>query len=51
MSEKNEVAMDDFAKVNQRRWEKCVRDGEGCTIPWLDLDIVLLRQFATGEMA
>jgi len=50
MSEKNEVGIDDFARVNERHWENCVRDGAGCTIPWLDLDPDLLRQFATGEL-
>ena len=50
MCEKNEVGIDEFARVNQRHWEKCVKDGAGCTIPWLDLDPDLLRQFATGEL-
>jgi 2-polyprenyl-3-methyl-5-hydroxy-6-metoxy-1,4-benzoquinol methylase len=50
MNDENEVGLDHYAKVNQRRWEKCVRDGEGCTIPWLDLDLDMLRQFGAGDL-
>ena len=41
---------DQIAAVNKARWEEVVKEGAGCTIPWLDLDLDLLRQFATGEL-
>ena len=41
---------DEVAAINERHWEKCVKDGVGSTIPWLDLDPDMLRQFARGEL-
>ncbi len=41
---------DGIAAINKRHWEWSVEKGAGCTIPMLDLDPVLLRQYATGEM-
>ena len=41
---------DEIAAANQRLWEKMVKDGCGFTIPWLDLDVSLLRQYARGEL-
>lgn len=40
---------DKIAEINERHWEWAVKKGAGCTIPWLDLDPVLLRQIASGE--
>jgi len=45
MSEKDEAAI-----VNERHWERMVRDGCGYTIPWLDLDPDLIRRYARGEL-
>ena len=42
---------DKAAKANQQHWERMVKEGCGYTIPWLDLDIALLRQYAAGEVA
>lgn len=41
---------DEIGVVNERHWEKMVREGCGYTIPWLDLDVVLLRQYAQGQV-
>jgi len=41
---------DDVAAANQRLWEEEVKKGCGFTIPWLDLDVSLLRQYARGEL-
>jgi SAM-dependent methyltransferase len=41
---------DEVAIANQRLWEAEVKKGCGYTIPWLDLDISLLRQYADGEL-
>ena len=41
---------DEVAAVNERHWDWAVRKGAGCTIPWLDLDPVLLRRYAKGEL-
>jgi SAM-dependent methyltransferase len=40
---------DEIAAVNQRHWEWAARKEAGCTIPWLDLDIDLLRRCVRGE--
>jgi len=45
MSEKDEAAI-----VNERHWERMVREGCGYAIPWLDLDPDLIRQYARGEL-
>lgn len=41
---------DDAIDINERHWEKTVAEGAGCTIPWLDIDLDMLRQFARGEL-
>jgi len=41
---------DQIAAMNERHWEWAVKKGAGCTIPWLDLDPALLREYANGEM-
>ena len=40
---------DEIARANQRLWEEEVKKGCGYTIPWLDLDVDLLRHYAAGE--
>jgi SAM-dependent methyltransferase len=42
---------DDVAVANQRLWEEEAKKGCGYTIPWLDLDVDLLRRYASGELA
>jgi SAM-dependent methyltransferase len=41
---------DKVAMANQRLWEEEVKKGCGYTIPWLDLDVSLLRQYAAGKL-
>ncbi len=41
---------DRIAAINRRHWEWSVKKGAGCTVPWLDLDPVLLRQYASGKL-
>jgi len=41
---------DEIAAANQRLWEEEVKKGCGFTIPWLDLDVSLLRRYARGEL-
>ncbi len=41
---------DEVAVANQRLWEEEVKKGCGYTIPWLDLDVGLLRRYAGGEL-
>jgi SAM-dependent methyltransferase len=41
---------DEIAVANEQLWEKLVREECGYTIPWLALDPVLLRQYATGHL-
>jgi len=41
---------DEIAIGNERLWERMVKEGCGYTIPWLELDRVLLRQYATGQL-
>ena len=45
MSERDEVAT-----ANERVWEREVREGCGYTIPWLDLDREMIRQYAKGTL-
>ncbi|HIJ64553.1 MAG TPA: class I SAM-dependent methyltransferase [Candidatus Hydrogenedentes bacterium] len=40
---------DQVAIANQRVWEEEVKRGCGCCIPWLDLDVSSLRQYADGK--
>lgn len=41
---------DEVAITNQKLWEDEVKKGCGYTIPWLDIDIPTLQQFAQGEL-
>jgi len=41
---------DEIAAANQRLWEEEVRKGCGYTVPWLDLDVETLQQYARGEL-
>ncbi len=41
---------DEIADINERHWEKMVKEGCGFTRPWLDLDFALVRQYAEGEL-
>jgi len=41
---------DEVASANELHWEKMVREGCGFTIPWLNLDPDLIRQYARGEL-
>ena len=41
---------DKAAIANQRLWEEEVKKGCGYTIPWLELDVSLLRQYADGKV-
>jgi len=40
---------DKAAIANQRLWEEEVKKGCGYTIPWLKLDVSLLREYADGK--
>lgn len=44
------AARDEVAVANEQLWEREVAKGCGYTIPWLDLDPVLVRQYADGEL-
>jgi len=41
---------DEIATVNKRHWEKMVKEGCEYTIPWLDLDVALIRQYVRGQL-
>ncbi len=41
---------DEVAVANQKLWEDEVKKGCGYTIPWLDLDLSLLQQYAAGKV-
>jgi len=41
---------DEVAVANERLWEGEVKKGGSHTIPWLDLDLDQLRQFARGDL-
>jgi len=45
MDERNEVRA-----ANERHWNRMVEEGCGFTIPWLDLDPALVRQYARGQL-
>lgn len=45
MIEKDEVAI-----ANEKHWDRMVEEGCGFTIPWLDLDPDVIRQYAKGEL-
>ena len=44
------IKLDEIAAINKRHWEWSVKKGAGCTVPWLDLDPALLRQYASGRL-
>jgi SAM-dependent methyltransferase len=44
MKKKDEVAV-----ANEKHWDRMVKEGCGYTIPWLDLDIEMLRNYAKGK--
>ena len=41
---------DEVALANRKLWEEEVKQGCGYTIPWLDLDAGLLREYTSGEL-
>ena len=41
--------LDEIATVNKARWEEVVKEGAGCTIPYLDLDAEAFRAYREGE--
>lgn len=41
---------DEAVAINRRHREKMVEEGCGYTIPWLDLDVALIRQYAKGQL-
>jgi SAM-dependent methyltransferase len=41
---------DEIATINERHWQKMVKEGCGFTRPWLDLDPLLIRQYAKGRL-
>lgn len=41
---------DEVAAANARLWEREVEEGCGYTIPWLDLDLEMIRQYARGTV-
>ena len=40
---------DQIASVNKARWEEVVKEGAGCTRPYLDLDVEAFRAYREGE--
>jgi SAM-dependent methyltransferase len=44
------IAHDEVSIANQELWEEEVKKGCGYTVPWLDLDVSLLRQYADGKL-
>ena len=41
---------DEIAAINEKHWEKMVKEGCGFTVPWLDLDRDLIRRYVAGEL-
>lgn len=41
---------DEVAVANKKHWERMVKEGCGFTIPWLNLDSNILRQYAEGKL-
>lgn len=41
---------DEIAVANEQLWERMVKERCGYTVPWLNLDSVLLRQYAAGHL-
>ncbi len=44
------MKFDKVAIANQKLWQDEVEKGCGYTIPWLELDVALLRQYAEGKI-
>jgi SAM-dependent methyltransferase len=44
------ITHDEVSLANQKLWEEEVKKGCGYTVPWLDLDLSLLRQYAEGKL-
>ena len=42
-------AYDETARRNQEQWEQNARDGDSNTIPWLELDVEAIRDFAKSK--
>ncbi len=40
----------DITKVNKEWWEKMVAESNGFTLPWLDLDPTIVKQYAEGKL-
>ena len=41
--------LDEIATINKQHWEKAVKKGAGCTIPYLDLDVEAYRSYRERE--
>ena len=41
---------DEVAIINERHWERMVKEGCGYTIPWLELDRNLIQKYVRGEL-
>ena len=41
---------DEIAEINEKHWENMVKKGQDFTVPWLDLNPVLIRQYAAGKL-
>lgn len=41
---------DEVRAANERHWNRMVEEGCGFTIPWLDLDVAVLRRYAKSEL-
>lgn len=44
------LTTDPIAAANQALWEREVKKGCGYTMPWLDLDVELVRRYAQGRL-
>ena len=44
------IQLDEVAIANERHWQTMVKEGCGYTIPWLNLDVDRLREYATGSL-
>lgn len=41
----------DIIKKNQEKWNECAESGEHYTVPWLNMNMDLINQFANGELS
>ena len=41
---------DSIASSNEKAWDALVKAKQSFTVPWLDLDPNLLRQYAEGKL-